>query len=213
MFEALAKLAEKTRTSEKYGQPWATRATGTGKLHKTATFEETGPVAQGWENGQPEQPGTPKWATAKPAENRHYSGVVAQVAQVAHENDKRVREAGASAWNAMDWREWIAERAAILEFDAGLPQGEADLQAYQHTLVEWQNCNPPIADPHVCAGCGRPINKAATDWRPLADGATVHYGGARGLRCWERHGARRRAEAEAALAEMGVTPWAGTQGA
>ena len=148
-------------------------------------------------------------ATPTCQENQGVMVYVAHVAQVAHENDKRVREAGASAWNAMDWHEWIAERAAILEFDAGLPQGEADLQAYQHALVEWQNCNPPIADPHVCAGCGRPINKAATDWRPLADGATVHYGGARGLRCWERHGARRRAEAEAALAELGVTPRAG----
>jgi len=185
---------------------WATRATPELSRCETDGFDVAHDVARA---------GNTRATRATPTrqENQGVTLYVAHVAQVAHENDKRVREAGASAWNAMDWREWIAERAAILEFDAGLPQGEADLQAYQHTLVEWQNCNPPIADPHVCAGCGRPINKAATDWRPLADGATVHYGGAHGLRCWERHGARRRAEAEAALAEMGVTPWAGTQGA
>ncbi len=33
-----------------------------------------------------------------------------------------------------------------------------------------------------------------------------HYGGAHGLRCWQAHGERRRSDAEAALAALGVKP-------
>ena len=39
----------------------------------------------------------------------------------------------------------------------------------------------------------------------LADGDHIDAG-AHGLRCWERHGTKRRAEAEAALAGLGVKP-------
>ena len=108
------------------------------------------------------------------------------------------------AWGADEWRDWITERGAILEHDGGLSRPDADGWAFQDAVVEWLNRNPPAADPHVCAGCDEPINEGGTNWRPLADGATVHYGGAYGLRCWERHGAKRRAEAEAALAALGV---------
>jgi hypothetical protein len=113
---------------------------------------------------------------------------------------------GGDAWGTDEWRQWIAERAAILEHDGGLSRPEADGQAFQHAIVERLNRHPAMTDPHVCAGCDEPINEGGTDWRPLADGATVHYGGAYGLRCWERHGAKRRAEAEAALAGLGVKP-------
>ena len=110
------------------------------------------------------------------------------------------------AWGADEWRDWITERGAILEHDAGLSRSEADRRAYQHAIIEWQNRNSPLIDSGVCAGCGGAINEAATDWRPLADGATVHYGGAHGLRCWQAHGERRRSDAEAALAALGVKP-------
>ncbi len=113
---------------------------------------------------------------------------------------------GGDAWGADEWRQWIAERAAILEHDGGLSRSEADRRAYQHAIIEWQNRDPPLVDSRVCAGCSGAINEAATDWRPLADGATVHYGGAHGLRCWQAHGERRRADAEAALAALGVKP-------
>jgi len=111
-----------------------------------------------------------------------------------------------NAWGADEWRDWITERGAILEHDAGLSRSEADRRAYQHAIIEWQNRNPPLVDSRVCAGCGLAMIEAATDWRPLADGATVHYGGAHGLRCWQAHGERRRAEGEAALAALGVKP-------
>ena len=110
------------------------------------------------------------------------------------------------AWGADEWRDWITERGAILEHDAGLSRSEADRRAYQHAIIEWQNRNPPLVDSRVCAGCGLAMIEAATDWRPLADGATVHYGGAHGLRCWQAHGERRRADAEAALAALRVKP-------
>ncbi len=133
-----------------------------------------------------------------------FSGLVAQVAQVAQKNEQVARARGGDTWDADGWRDWITERAAILEFDCGLPRLVADRQAFQHAIVEWLNRHPTMTDPHVCAGCGGTINEAGTDWRPLADGATVHYGGGHRLNCWERHGARRRVEAEAALAALGV---------
>ena len=107
-------------------------------------------------------------------------------------------------WNGDDWRDWITERAAILEHDGGLPRAEADQRAYEHALIEWQNRHPFQGDPGRCAGCDNPIDDRANDWRPLLDGATVHYGGHWGLRCVERHGLGRREEAAAALAQLGI---------
>jgi hypothetical protein len=116
---------------------------------------------------------------------------------------------GRGTWDADDWREWITERAAILEYDGGLPRPEADRRAFLHALVEWCNRHPPEADPNLCAGCGGAINTVGTDWRPLGDGATVHYGGRHGLQCFEAHGAKRRDEACKALAALGLAPSSG----
>ena len=107
-------------------------------------------------------------------------------------------------WDGHDWRDWIIERAAILEHDGGLSQTEADQRAFEHALIEWLNRNPYRGDPDHCAGCGDSIQSQANDWRPLADGATVHYGGPWGLRCLERHGVRRRKDAADALAQLGA---------
>jgi hypothetical protein len=113
---------------------------------------------------------------------------------------------GRVTWDAADWREWIAERSAILEYDGELPRAEADHRAYLHALIEWQNRHPLHADRSRCAGCGRAIDEAKTDWRPLGDGTTVHFGDAYGLRCFEAHGTKRREEAVAALAALGLVP-------
>ena len=107
-------------------------------------------------------------------------------------------------WDGDDWRDWIAERAGVLEHDGGLPRSEADRRAFEHALIEWLNRHPLQDEPGRCAGCGDPIHDQANNWRPLGDGSTVHYGGAWGMRCIERHGLRRRKEAAAALAMLGI---------
>ena len=127
---------------------------------------------------------------------QHKPEILAYLTHVRHEAD--------------DWAEWVAERAAILEYDGGLPRAEAECRAFQHALVEWSNRHPPQADPNRCAGCGGAINEAGSDWRPLGDGATVHYSGEYGLRCLEVHGVKRREEACKALVALGLTPAAGT---
>ncbi len=60
---------------------------------------------------------------------------------------------GGDAWGTDEWRQWIAERAAILEHDGGLSRPEADGQAFQHAIVERLNRHPAMTDPRVCAGC------------------------------------------------------------
>ena len=107
-------------------------------------------------------------------------------------------------WDAGDWRDWITERAAILEHDGGFSRTEADRRAFEHVLIEWLNRHPFQGDPGVCAGCGDSIDDRGNGWRPLGDGATVHYAGPWGMRCIERHGLRRRGEAVAALARLGI---------
>jgi len=109
-----------------------------------------------------------------------------------------------TAWDGDDWRDWITERAGILEHEAGYSRIGADATAYAHAIIEWLNRHPYQGDPGQCAGCGDPIRDTANDWRPLADGATVHYGGHWGLRCVDRHSQRRRKEAAAALAALGI---------
>jgi len=107
-----------------------------------------------------------------------------------------------TAWDGEDWLTWITERAAILEYDGELPRAEADRRAYEHAIIEWLNRHPYQGDPGQCAGCGDPIRDQANDWRPLADGATVHYGGPWGLRCLDSHSQRRRGEAATRMRDL-----------
>ena len=108
------------------------------------------------------------------------------------------------SWDAMDWRDWITERAAILEFDGGLSRAEADRRAFEYTLIEWLNRHPHQGNLGICAGCGDAMYDQASDWRTLADSASVHYGGLWGLRCMERYALGRRKEAADALRQMGI---------
>ena len=115
-----------------------------------------------------------------------------------------------SPGGTVDWYEWFEERAAIIEHDGGLPGTEAETRAFECAVVRWLNENPPLANgPERCGHCGKPM--AETDALPFLAGASGHiwmHG-----RCHAPWMNRRRAEAVAALGEMGVTPRAGTQGA
>ena len=97
------------------------------------------------------------------------------------------------------WRDWIAERAVILEHDAGKPRAEAERLAYEAALIRWQHEHPSAhADQDRCAACGAWL---IDDLLPLAERDThgqtvwVHASGG----CWREYVRKRRTEAETAV--------------
>ena len=102
------------------------------------------------------------------------------------------------SWDAGDWRAWYDERAAILEFDAGLPRSEAEARAYEAALIQWLDRNPARSPTSVCAHCGG----GAGPERPLlpfgAGEVSLH------TKCWPEWHGRRRRDASAALAAMDI---------
>ncbi len=112
--------------------------------------------------------------------------------------------AGAPAWDAADWREYFEERAAVGEFDHGLTRREADARALECCVARWLADNPPPANEpeNRCAHCVKPL--ADADALPVLNGAGGHvwmHG-----RCHAPWMKRRRFDAEAALAALGVKP-------
>jgi hypothetical protein len=61
---------------------------------------------------------------------------------------------GQGGWSIEDWRVFFDERAAIAEFDGGLPREEAEARAFERCIVEWLNRNPCPSEPGRCAHCG-----------------------------------------------------------
>ena len=57
-------------------------------------------------------------------------------------------------WSPVDWRVFFHERAAIAEFDGGLPRAEAEERAYACCVVEWLNQNPTTSTSGRCLACG-----------------------------------------------------------
>jgi hypothetical protein len=44
---------------------------------------------------------------------------------------------GDGRWSAEDWQAFFDERAAIAEFDGGLPRTEAEMSAFQHCIEKY----------------------------------------------------------------------------
>jgi hypothetical protein len=109
-------------------------------------------------------------------------------------------------WSAEDWQVYFDERAAIAEFDGGLPRLEAEARAFACCVVEWLNRNFERSPPGRCLAC------AGGD---LAHHALLPHGSEPTghvwlhSRCWPAWHAGRKAEAVAALTAMGITPPAG----
>ena len=110
-----------------------------------------------------------------------------------------------STWDADDWQAFFHERAGIAEHDGGLSRAGAERQAHECCVMEWQWRNPPPASgPERCAHCGKPLGEPGRDGLPFLTGDGGHVW----LHCG-CHGdwtARRRVEAVAALAGIGMTP-------
>jgi hypothetical protein len=104
-------------------------------------------------------------------------------------------------WSAEDWRLYFEERAAVAEFDGGLPRKNAEAQAFECCVVKWLDLNPtPSARGH-CAWCGQ----------TEANGAVVvRYGTEPGTHaslhteCWPAWQELRRSQALEALTRIGI---------
>jgi hypothetical protein len=155
---------------------------------------------------QPLPRGAPGRATTEDEKRQTVTFSVARVAHVAHQLDNPSHERPGGAWDAEDWRTYFDERAAIAEFDGGLPRIRAEAEAFACCVVEWMNRNPPAANaPDRCAHCGESM--ADHEALPFLNGAGGHVW--MHDRCHTGWTALRKADAVRALASFGLDPPAG----
>jgi hypothetical protein len=108
----------------------------------------------------------------------------------------------ADGWSAEDWHAFFDERTGIAEF-GGLPRAKAEARAFEVCIVEWLNRNPERSLPRRCHGCGQDEHTLDHDpLLPYGSDATGHAW--LHARCWPAWHARRKADAAAALAAMGI---------
>jgi hypothetical protein len=105
-------------------------------------------------------------------------------------------------WDADDWQAFFDERAAVAEYEGGLPRAEAEADAFACCVVEWLNRNPARSSPVICCWCGV-VEREDKPLLPFGLGsagqAWLHD------TCWMPWRKRRETEALAALAASGVT--------
>ena len=108
---------------------------------------------------------------------------------------------GDDGWSGEDWRALFDERAAMAEFDGGLPRAQAEARAFACCVAEWLNCNPVRSPPGRCLGCrdGDHAHDALLPFGPELTGhAWLHS------RCWTAWHAGRKAKAMDALSTFGI---------
>ena len=115
-----------------------------------------------------------------------------------------LREAN-RGWSPEDWRAFFDERAAIAEFDGGLPRPVAEASAFACCMAEWLNHKSVSSLQDRCLGCGGGQQGGDT---LLPYGSDM--GGSAWLhsRCWPGWHELRNADAAVALAGMGIGPTA-----
>jgi hypothetical protein len=104
-------------------------------------------------------------------------------------------------WSAGDWLLYFGERAAVAEFDGGLPRADAEAQAFERCIVEWLNRNPTPSAAGRCLWCGQTENLGAVvvpHGTELGTHAWLH------AECWPAWQEFRRSHAQQALMRMGV---------
>ena len=120
---------------------------------------------------------------------RHKAGVVALL------------RPGDDGWSAEDWQDFFDERAAIAEFDGGLPRDQAEARAFACCVVEWLNRNFVPSPPGCCLACGgggRAHDPLLPHGIEPTGHAWLHD------HCWPDWHAGRKAEAAKALARYGA---------
>ncbi len=108
---------------------------------------------------------------------------------------------GGDGWSGEDWRAFFDERAAIAEFDGGLPRDQAEARAFAGCVVEWLNRNPVLSPSGRCHGCG----EAGHGQEPLLPFSAEPTGHAwLHSHCWPSWHDRRMTAARSALLGMGI---------
>jgi hypothetical protein len=108
---------------------------------------------------------------------------------------------GSGGGSGEDWRALYDERAAIAEFDGGLPRASVEARAFACCVAEWLNRNLARSPPGRCLGCGR-SEHANDKLLPFGTEQTGHAW--LHSRCWDAWHAGRKAEAIAALSTFGI---------
>ena len=101
-------------------------------------------------------------------------------------------------WSAEDWRLYFEERAAVAEFDGGLPRDKAEVQAFECCVVKWLDLNPTASAAGHCACCGRSESHAPVVPFGTEPGTQLHR------ECWSEWRKMRPFQAKEALTRMGV---------
>jgi hypothetical protein len=110
----------------------------------------------------------------------------------------RILHPAKDGWSAEDWRLYFEERAAIAEFDGGLPRAKAEAQAFECCVVKWLDLNPtPSARGH-CAWCGQSESHDAVVPFGTEPGTHLHR------ECWSEWHKMHRSQAKEALTRMGI---------
>jgi hypothetical protein len=102
-------------------------------------------------------------------------------------------------WSAEDWRLYFEDRAAVAEFDGGLPRERAEAQAFECCIAEWLDRNPVPSSPGHCASCGR-----SETYAPIVPHGTepeIHW---LHRECRSEWKEKRRSQAEESLTRMRV---------
>jgi hypothetical protein len=107
---------------------------------------------------------------------------------------------GRADWDAEDWRARFDERAGFLGHDGGLLRNQAELQAFEHCIVEWLNANPRRSPAGCCTWCGKAETPSAM---VLPFGVGEHHAWLH-AECWPAWHQSRRGEAAIALRRMGI---------
>jgi hypothetical protein len=128
--------------------------------------------------------------TVLEALSRHKSGVMALL------------RASNDGWSAEDWRAFYDERAAIAEFDGGLPARDGEALAFD-CIREWLNRHPARSLPGHCQGCGEGEH---TGDLLLPFGTEVTGHSWLHWRCWPAWFGNRKIEAINALAAIKILP-------
>jgi hypothetical protein len=108
---------------------------------------------------------------------------------------------GKDGWTVQDWQAFFDERAAIAEFDSGLPRREGEARAFRACVVEWLTRNPVRSAPDRCCWCGggeRGDNALLPFGAHRAGHAWLHS------RCWRPWHEHRQAQAIAFLRALRI---------
>jgi hypothetical protein len=102
-------------------------------------------------------------------------------------------------WTADDWQALFDERAGVAEHDGGMSRNEAESLALECCIVEWLDRHPEPSSSGRCAWCGGTETTGSVVVPYGVQSQTWLHSD-----CWTPWFQKRRRQAVAALAAMGI---------